>query len=292
MKRVACWVGGIVAVAALSATAVADGELDKAINELEQEFAKVRSYSATSESMTDVQFGPGHTQKSEMSGTTEWMRKGDLALMRSEVNCKTTVTQGGNTTTTPSTITTVNDGEFLYVLTEENGQKTVMKSKAPAASTHHPKGYFVPYKAYYDIKLLPDQKIEGEDCYVFEMVMKPMEGVEPSGRQMIFFAKSHGLFIKSEAFDADEKLISWSISTGIKINADVEEYRFKFEIPEGAQVVDMTTMQQQPAQQQQAQPASEGDQATEPADEPKEEKNKKKKKKKKGLGLPKLPKLP
>jgi len=280
MKRHPAIVVVVAALIGLSASAAADERVDKAVSALDQQFAKVKSYVAKTESRTDTAFGPGHTQKMEMAGTSEWLRKADKALMRSTMKCKTIKTEGGQSTTTVSTITTVDDGTFLFMLTEEDGQKTVMKSPSQSTQMHRPKGYFAQFKSYYDIKLLKDEGVKGNDCYVFEMKMKPMEGVPPTGRQLVYFQKDHGIQIKSESFDANEKLIASSLTKDVKINASVSEDRFKFEIPEGAQVIDQTAA---------ARPASET--ATPQETQPEEEKPEKKKKKKEGFKLPKLPKL-
>lgn len=272
MKPGTLVVAVIAALVGLSAAAAADEKVDKAVKELDQQFAKVKSYTAKFESKTDFEFGPGHTQKSEIAGTTEWLRKGEKALMRSEMKFKTTKTEDGKTTNTPSAITTVDDGEFLYVLTEEKGQKTVMKNQSSTAKMYQPTGFIGAYKSYYDIKLLKDDKVEGNDCYVFEMKMRPMEGVAPSGRQLVYYQKKHGIQVKFEAFDADGKLTNWSISKDLKVNVDISADRFKFKIPEGAQVIDNTTAQQQAAQ-----------------TESEPEKKEKKKEKKKGIKLPKWP---
>jgi hypothetical protein len=105
-----------------------------------------------------------------------------------------------------------------------------------------------------------------------------------SGRQLMYYQKDNGLQVKSEAFDADEKLISSSVTTDIKLNADIPAERFKFEIPEGAQVMDHTGSQAQ-----QTQTESSAEQTEKPkAEGAKDEK----KKKKKGIKLPKRPKFP
>lgn len=287
MKRCTTVVAVLVALIGLSATAMADEKVDKAIKELDQQFSKVKSYTATDESMTNVEFGPGHTRKVEMTGTSEWLRKGEQALMHSVSKCQTTTTEGGQTTPTPSTITTVNDGEFLYMLTEENGRKTVMKNSPQSAQVHQPKSYFEMFKSYYDIKLLPDEKVNGDDCYVFELKMKPMEGVAPSGRQLVYFQKSHGIQVKSEGFDANGKLIASSLIKDLKINADINPDLFKFKIPAGAQVIDNTNPQAQPAQTEPQ--AEEEDSEAQEAEEEKPVEEEKPKKKKKGLKLPKWP---
>ncbi len=278
-------------VAAVSATllgltvmAAADEKADKAIKELDQAFAKINSYTARIESMTDTEFGPGHTQKMEMVGKAEWLRKGKKALMRTETKCNTIKTEDGNTTKTPSTITIISDGDFLYMLTEEGDQKTVIKSKAQSAEEHHPGAMFAQLRSYYDITLLPDERVNGAACHVFEMKMKPMEGMPPSGRQLMYYQKDNGVQIKTEGFDANGKLIVSSITTDVKINADISPDRFKFEIPEGAQVMDMTASQQPPAQ---AESKTE-----EPEKEQPKQEEQKKPEKKKGFKLPKRPKLP
>lgn len=268
----------------LAVSAAADEKVDKAAKELDQQFAKIKSYTSKSKTVTDYEFGPGHTQKAEMVGTMEWLRKGDKALMHAVIKSNTVTTEGGQTTKTSTTITTVSDGEFLYMLNDDGGQKTVIKNRAMLASDSRPSALFAQIGGYYVITLQPDETVDGADCYVFEMKMKPMEGVPPSGRQLVAYGKDNGLSVRSEAFDANGKRILSSTTTDIKLNADINPDRFKFEIPEGAQVSDMTGAQQQPAAQ--AETKAEAPEQEQPKKEEPE------KKKKKGLKLPKLPKLP
>ncbi|MBN2446091.1 MAG: outer membrane lipoprotein carrier protein LolA [Phycisphaerae bacterium] len=223
-----------------SATVMADEKAEKAIQELDKNFAKVKTYTCTSESTTDASFGPAFSQKSKMVTTSQWMRKGDNVLMKAETKGETTKTMAGETTTTPSTMTTVDDGKFMYVLTVEGDQKTVMKSKTNTVKSQSPSGYFANFKAYFDIKLLDDQKIDGEDCFVFELKMKPMEGAPPVGRQVVCYQKANGIVLKSESFDGEGKLIASSITKDVKINPEMDPKQFTFEVPEGAQVMDTT----------------------------------------------------
>ena len=270
------------------AGAAADENADKAIKQLDENFAKVKSYTAKTETMTDVEFGPGHTQKMKMVGTSEWMRKGEKTMMRSETGCETTKAQDGKTTTSKSKITTVDDGTYIYVLTEEDGKQTVMKSHANP-TMYQPGGYFAQLEGYYNIKLLDDMNVDGHDCYAFELTMKPMEGVPPSGRMVICCWKDHGITLKSESFDANGKLTSQSMTKDVKVNASIEESRFTFQVPEGAQMMDMTGSQTGQPAEDNAQAEDGGAKEEKPAQEeqPQEEKPKKK-----GLGLPKKPKFP
>jgi len=294
MKRGSLVVAVIAVLVGLGATAAADEGTDNAIEKLDQQFANVNSYTAKTDVMTNTDFGPEQTYKSEMVGTTEWQRRGDKALMRSDTKCKTTQTESGNTTVTQSVITVVDDGEFLYSMTQEDGQVTVVKSRSLSVQSSQPKGYFAQLKRHYDIKLLKDEKVDGHDCCVFEMKMKPMEGVPPSGRQRVSYWKDHGILIKSEGFGADGKLITSSISKDIKINTDIGAGRFKFDIPEGAQVVDATSPPMQPAQTESEPVKAEKAEKAEEAEKAKgkEEKAEKKEEKKEEGKLKKIIKLP
>lgn len=128
----------IAALWGLGATAAGEEKWDKALKELDQQFAKIKSYTAKMEAWTDSKYGPDQKQKMEMTGAVEWVRQGKKALMHSDMKQKTTKTEGGKTTTTVSTITTVSDGDFMYMLMEEDGKKTVMKNRAQPAKSYHP----------------------------------------------------------------------------------------------------------------------------------------------------------
>lgn len=266
----------------LAVSAIADEKADEAIKQLDQQFAKIKSYTAKSESMMDVEFAPDHTQKTKLAGTLEWMRDGEKVRMRSEAKADTATTEGGKTTKKVSTHTTVSDGEFLWVLTVDGDQKTVLKNRAPTAQDSRPSAVFAQLGSYYDITLLPDAQVNGADCYVFEMKMKPMEGMPPSGRQLVYYQKDNGLSVKSEGYDAGGKLTASSVTSDIKLNPDISSARFKFEVPEGAQVSDMTSTQQP-----QAQPEQPKEEEKEKEQEPQKEKEKEK-----GPKLPKWPKRP
>jgi outer membrane lipoprotein-sorting protein len=277
------------ALAGLALTAVADQKLDNAINDLDQKFAQVKSYSSHMKSMSTVDMGPGHSQKTEMTGRSEWVRQGDVALQCTEMKCDTAVTKDGKTTKTPSTIKTVCDGKYLYVLTIEGDQKRVMKNPAQPAQKFSPKAMFDQMRSYYEIKLLPDETVDGSACYVFELKMKPMEGMPPRGVQRMFFQKSTGVMVKSEGLDADGKLTQMSVTSNIKINPDINTSHFKFDMPSDAVVMDMTGAQQsaQASSVEEAPPAEESTEERTPAEEEKPAEEGKDKKPK----LPKLPKL-
>lgn len=269
----------------------ADEKADGAIKELDQQYAKLKSYTAKTESMTDFAFGPDQTQKTEMAGTVEWQRDGEKVRMHSDMKGTTSKTENGETKKSDATITTVSDGEFLWVLNVEGDKKSVYKNRAPSADDSRPSAIFNQMAAYYDVKLLPDASVNGADCYVFELKMKPMEGMPPSGHQVIHYQKDSGVSVKSESFDANNKLTSSWITSDIKLNADVAADRFKFEVPAGAEVTDATAIQPPPAQAEPAEPTEQPKEEAAPkAEEEQKPEKEKDKKKDKGIKLPKWPK--
>ncbi len=227
-------------LAGLSVTAVADEAADTATKELAQRFAQVQSYTAQVETLNDFMFRPDRGEKTIVTGPIEWRRQSEKALMRSVDTRTETKVARGQTTTTTATITTVSDGEVQYVLTEENGEKTLAKSGAPALQTYSPEGYFEQFGKLFDIKLAPDAQVNGAECYVFEMRLKPMENLPPSGRQFVYFHKQHGIQVKSETYDPRGKLTRSVLLKDLKVNVDISPDRFKFEVPDDAKVTDTT----------------------------------------------------
>lgn len=272
------------ALLGLAVMAAADEKADKAIKELDQRFAKVNSYMAEMLMTTDIDYGSGHTETSEMVVTTEWVRKAKKALMRTETKSDTTKTEEGKTTKETSTTLTVSDGDFSYSMFDHDGQKMVMKSRAQPAQAAHPRTLFAQLRMYNNISLLPDEKVAGEDCYVFELKAKSTEGESPTGRSVMYYQKSSGISVKSQGFDANGKLTSTSTTTELKINVDISADRFKFQVPEGAQVTDMTGAGQPPAQ-------AESETEQPEKEQPKKEESQKPEKGKRPK-LPKRPELP
>ncbi|MBU0718102.1 MAG: hypothetical protein KJ749_07635 [Planctomycetes bacterium] len=274
-------------LAGLAVMATADEKVDKAIKELDQKFAKINSYTSEWISKMDLDYGSGHIEKTESVTITEWMRKGPKALMRTEIATTTIKTEEGKTSEEKSKNLIVSDGDFYYSVFDQDGQKMVMKSKAQLAKDAHPKALFAQLRQFNTITLLPDEKVGGEDCYVFELKVKPNEYQPETGRSLVYYQKSTGINAKSEGYDEKGKLVSSSLTKDLKINVDISPDRFKFEIPEGAQVTDMTNIEQ--PTQAKGETKAEETEKEQPQEEPREEP---KNEKKPDIKVPKKPKLP
>lgn len=142
-------------------------------------------------------------------------------------------------------LVTIIDGEFAYTLTENPMQKSAVKtrveaSQGPVAS----KEMFEALKEEAEIKVLDDEKIDGTDCHVLEITPKQKEG--PISKMKLWCAKDSGITIRTAALAADGKPLHTQTLSNIKLNAKIDAERFKFKVPEGVQLIDMTAMGQKP----------------------------------------------
>lgn len=203
-------------------------------------WAKVKSYSAKTTSKSEFAYGEGNSRKSESQGTTEFVLKGEKAFSRTEWNETAVTTEDGKTTTRKTHSLMVGNAEFTWTLTETDGATTVMKMEAPKAAQYSPEFYFNSYRDRYTTKPLPDAKFDGADCYVLEVKMKPIEDMPPSGLFVMYYRKDCGISVKTLIYDADGKVTMESLSTDLKLNPSISDDRFKFTVPEGVEVMDMT----------------------------------------------------
>lgn len=280
------------------AVGLAYDKLDEIEKKIEGSFDKIKSYSAKFKSVSDSDDGRGNKYHMDNKGTTEYVRKGDTVLSRSDSQIVTVTTTDGKETRSESKVTSVSDGEFTYMLTEDANGKQVMKSKATTLAEARPTAWLKTMREHFEITVLDDEKVDGKDCYVIQSKFKPQEGAPPQGRTVMYFRKDSGLSVKSLVYDENGKVTTESVTTDIKLNAGISESRFKLEIPPGVKVTDLTQMDTQDEQDEQDAQAQEQEEkpaekkTAKKAEEPKKEEIKKeeKKKKKKRFRLPKLKK--
>lgn len=274
---------------------------DDAAKALDDSYAKIKSFTAKVKTVQDIEMS-GMRMKSDSSGTLEWMRKGDKALYRSEITYTAVQTMGGKDEKSDARMLIVCDGDLMWSLNEYlsgpmKGQKMVMKARAQPISNGCRE-----IKNSAIVKLLPDEKVDGQACCVIEGLSKGPDGKpNDGGRTLWYFRKDYGMAIKT-VFLAGDKPQSTSTTSDVVLNASIAADHFKFTVPEGAQVTDLTAQTQPPADPSNAdKPAAEPKaEEKKPEDkkpeEPKKDEPKKddkpKEESKGGLKLPKLPKLP
>ncbi len=220
-------------MAPLAAFGATIEDVEKQVREARKKFdtltAKVEQHTTTK------QMGAEMTITAK--GTLEAMNKDDKELSRMEMSMKMEMAGGGHQM--EGKMVTVSDGVYAYALNDMMGMKNVVKQKAE--NTDLP---WQPMKEQYDLKVLPDEKLDGQDVFVVEATPKQKEAEGPS-RMVFYVRKDLGVAVKTVVYGADKEPMSTTTVSDIKTGVELSPERFKFEVPEGAQVMDMTAQGQE-----------------------------------------------
>ncbi len=267
-----CWAGW----------AAAD-TLESVEKSITDKVGKLNSYSMKNTFKQDMETAD-YSNKAEGNSTLEAQKSGETWLFRMEGTQKMTMKMGGQETKNDGTSLMVCDGKFNWFLTENNGQKMCMKSKAEKMSNIITKEYFDEMRKTHNLKLLADESVDGKSCWSIEFSAKEPTPGGPN-TMIMNFDKDTGLNLKMVGKDDKGKVIMTSTTTDVKINASIPADRFAFKVPDGVQVQDMTQMGDAGASGDSGAKAEEKKAEEPPKQEPKEEPKKEDRK-------PKLPKLP
>lgn len=278
---------GLLAVPAFADT------LDDVCKKIDAANAKVKSYTVKMKMVQDMDMG-GMKSKTNADGATEYKR-GDAKkyYMHSEMKMTMETSGGGQDMKMAQNTLAVIDGEFMWSLSEYTegqmkGQKMAAKMKAQPDQSN-----MAAIREVMDFKLLPDEKVDGQDCFVLEGKPKASGGETIDSKSVMYYRKDVGLPVKIVSF-MNGKQVGVTTLSDYKLDASIPEDHFKFKVPAGVEVQDMTNLNMGGA----AAPAEGDKKADEPKAEPKKEEPKKeepkeepKKKEEKKPLLPK-PKLP
>lgn len=219
------------------APAAAADTVESVERELTKQWNKVRSMSATMVIKSDMKHGGGSTTM-DSSGTYEYQKVGDKVIFRMEMKSTTVSRYGEQETKMESAVTSVNDGEYLYTLSEQMGQKTAMKMKASTPPSLDVKSMFETMRQNNVLKLLPEQSLDGQAVYVIEATAK--DSSSAMAKTMMYFAKDSGVMLKSVSHDSQERVIQNTMYRDVKINESIAPDRFVFKTPAGVTMMDMT----------------------------------------------------
>ncbi len=238
----------MVLVAGCAMAARAAETLESVEKKIAEEVGKYKTLQYSMHMVSDMALGEQMSTKTSSDGQTQAMRKGDKVLSRMDSKSRMTTKMGDQPPQTQEVSSLmVNDGEYMYTLTEAAGQKMAHKSKPdPKMAGVDPldtKKSFDTMRKDYNLKLLPDQAVDGKDCWVIEATPKDTKDPNmPIGRTVSFYEKKTGLPVKSVSYDKAGKVASTMTISDVKVNADIAAERFVFKAPPGVEVMDMTKM--------------------------------------------------
>lgn len=199
--------------------------------------AKVTAYTADVK-MTLDSGAEGMKLKGASKGTYEWAREGSKVLYRMEQHMSQTIIAGAQTNSTNTHALTVNDGEFIHTLNDAMGVKSATRQRSDAKADQP---VFEGMRNGHNLKLMPDETIDGVAVYVVEGRPKDTKGANPdAGRILQFFSKETGLVLKIVQFDTGGNPMMTMEYNNMKVNPKIAPDRFKFTAPAGVQVQDLT----------------------------------------------------
>lgn len=234
MLRRMGWIASLGLLAALAAPAMADEKVDTIEKALIECYGKVKSYTASMKVEAEM-MGMKMTQ----DGKIEGMREGEKS--KSRVEMKGAVDMGGQKMEMNSTA--INDGDAMYIVSEQMGQKQAMKTKVDGKQSQDPKAVLAELKKQYDLKAGDDQKVGDVDCYTIECTLKGTDSnPNTPAKQVLNFCKKSGMMVRMVGSDKDGKPMMTVTVSDVKLDAKVDPERFVFKAPEGVQVMDMSNM--------------------------------------------------
>lgn len=230
----------LLALAAVTGLATADS-----VEEIEKKVVKaaesVKSAQAKMKMTMKMDQG-GQTMSGDGKGTVEYMRRDGKELFRMEMKTDMVMKFGEQEMKMEQEILSVGDGEFAWSLSSQMGQKAVTKQNLDDVDMNpSAESTFKQLRENYDLEAQPDDKAGGRDCWVVHGTPKK-ESAQASqmGKVRYWFCKESGMAVRMITEDqAGNPAITIEI-TDVKLNADIAADRFKFEAPEGVQVMDMT----------------------------------------------------
>lgn len=223
-----------------SATDAANSQptLDQVMNRIVELWNQHKTVSA-SFLMTGRQNRGGTQMSVRVEGAFEYAKDERGSLYRREL--RTVLRQGVDASdiVLESTELLVDDTESLHRLTTSSLRPGPMATKSqskPVVAARGGADLFEQLRRQSDLSLLPNETIDGTECYVIETIRRGAPAMIV--RAHYYFRKSDGIRLQYVGFGPDNLEVQRTIYSDIKVNETIDPKRFKFEAPAGVRVID------------------------------------------------------
>lgn len=205
--------------------------LDAVEKKLSDAWTKVRSLTAKATSESNFE-GILVTNV----GTLEYMSDRGRELVRLDVEMSRRVAERAVEVKTSM----LYDGVHMYTTTDHGNAKVAAK-QSPNNLNIAPGGrrFFALVKQSHVLRVLGEEKLEGEEVYVIEGRPRAPDP-QVASVMKFYLSKSTGLRRKAVGTDGDGRVVYSSEYTNIKVDEPVSAERFKFEAPPDSEVIDAT----------------------------------------------------
>lgn len=223
-----------------SSLAAADDELETVEKKIIAAWQKHKSMTADAKLVGRMNMG-GAAAVVQGQGTYEVVKKGEATLLRMECTNQTVTTIGDQQHAIEQQIIMINDGKYIYSLIDAMGQKVAVKAKVDPQRSIEPKALFDALHKDFELKLLPEETIDGKKVYVIEGTLRE-KGALPVSKMLCCF-RHDGVLVKQITHGVDGQPMQTTTFRNIRLDVELDPQRFVFRPPEGVQVMDMTAQQ-------------------------------------------------
>jgi outer membrane lipoprotein-sorting protein len=213
-------------------------DLDDVEKKLTAAWKKHKSVTGNVASTMRMEQGPA-VVSSQAEGTFEGLRKGEKYLHRMDLTNTVTQTVSGTEKKMEQKITMINDGQYVHSLIDASGTKLATKAKPGLQHAWDPALMFETMKEDYQLKLMPEESLDGEKVYVIEATPKKA-GQLPLSKMVFYFQQEQGALAKTVAHGLAGEPLQTTTFTDLKFDVKIDPKRFVFEAPPGVQVIDQT----------------------------------------------------
>jgi outer membrane lipoprotein-sorting protein len=239
MRRMGLF-GSAVAILGYCSLALAADDLQAVQKKICEAWGKHKSMSAKVDYSNHMEMA-GTVMDQKGTGTHEFLRKGDKAMTRTELKTQMVTKTGDQENKMETQVTMIVDGDFAYTLSEVAGQKSATKSKIAQSMSADPKDNFEWYAKQYQLKLLPDETIDGKKAYAIEATAKDKAAAQEF-KSVMYYLQDSGFLVKQVGFDTAGKPNSTVTFSDIKLDPDLNPDRFVFKAPPDVTVIDQTNV--------------------------------------------------
>jgi outer membrane lipoprotein-sorting protein len=224
---------------AFPAAAMAEETIDTVEKKIIELFNQYDSITYKVTMTLDANMG-GMIITSKGEGISEYMKKGDKTMFRQEMTI-TTENPMNPGQSMPSSSMKICNGEFVYTLQERGSMRQAFKQNiADVDSAPGGRMMFNYLNKHGDLKLLPGEKINGEEVYVIGVTLKQADSMGVPTKRKRYISKKTGVPVKLEMFGPDGKVMMTVTMSDVKINPKIDPSRFVFKAPEDVEVIDLT----------------------------------------------------
>lgn len=200
---------------------------------------RVKSFTATIDVKFDSSQGDAWV-KSHTYGPMAYFFDGDKVLYRIDMTVETKQIGGGEDEETTETQTLMSDGEYMYQFGTQRGAKKAYKARIDKLQSSVPSPeFFFFLRRDYNLSVLPDEQVDGKDCWVIRAAKISEEEVLQL-KTLTYFRKDIPLMVKTVNYDRFDNVMQVTKICDIQIDVPVDPKQFVFHLDPDVELQDQT----------------------------------------------------